>query len=136
MLPRSIRSRTLLLAMFATLPGFLRAATSEAQGPRAGLAPMEWPPAVESEARLRSEGYRAARLSRGARGAIIGMVIGAAVGAGLGYLACTDDEAEVPCMPVIPIFGAGGLVLGALVGYSVGTDPLLSTTIPASTAGP
>lgn len=134
MFPRLIR-RTLLLAVLVTLTGLFRPAVVEGQGPRAGLAPIESSPAAGADERVRAEGYRAARLSRGARGALIGMAIGAAAGAGLGYLACTDEEAEIPCMPVIPLFGAGGLVLGALAGYSVATDPGLSTAYPARTAG-
>ena len=89
---------------------------------------MERLPEAGTDEQVRAEGYRIARLSRRARGALIGMVVGAAVGSGLGYLACTHEEAEIPCMPFIPVLGAGGLVLGALAGYSVATDPLLSST--------
>ena len=89
---------------------------------------MERLPEAGTDEQVRAEGYRIARLSRRARGALIGMAIGAAVGAGLGYLACTDEEVAIPCMPIVPLFGAGGLVLGALAGYSVATDPLLSST--------
>ena len=128
MLPRSIRSITSLLAVFVTFPCLLRPAIVEAQGQRAGLAPMEWSPPTDAGERVRAEGYRAARLSRGARGALIGMAIGAAVGAGLGYLACTDEQAELPCPHLIPVFGTGGLVLGALVGFSVGIETRWNTT--------
>jgi hypothetical protein len=95
---------------------------------------MEWLPGDAGE-RARAEGYRAARLSRGARGALIGMAIGAAVGAGLGYLACTDEQAELPCPHIIPLFGAGGLVLGALVGFSVGTETRWNMANPAPDSG-
>lgn len=91
MLPRSIRSMTLLLAELVTLLLFLHPTALWAQGPRAGVAPIELALAAETDERVRSEGRRAARVSRPARGAMIGMAIGGALGVGLGYLACSHE---------------------------------------------
>lgn len=100
----------------------LGASPVEAQGPRAGFALAEMSPVIDVRERLAEEERLIAKLSGGQRGLLIGMAIGTVVGAGLGYLGCTAEQNEIPCAHVIPLFAAGGLGLGALMGYSIGRE--------------
>ena len=115
-------TRTLLATSLLVIGAFVLPTPAVAQGPRAGVVFNDAQLLEDARERLTAEGRLAAKRSGGKRGLLIGMAVGTVVGAGLGYLACRDAQAAVPCSSSVPVFAAGGLGFGGLLGYSIGRE--------------